>query len=599
MSNPVGVHWIPVHVGEIGGLHDREWFKRQGPAFVKIITNDETVPHIEDVPAGAKLIIRNYPLSEQGHDRGFAVRLAGLEDARLTQEGSRRDYLVSGPGAFAEVLRREVWLEGMHSVPEAVGAEHAATCNRIAQWCAGRGVGKERLLFEGLNEPMLWSTEPPDVVARYYAAFLKGLHGFGLRGVCGNFGVGWPGNGGVQDAPVDWAPFRPMIDAMIDGDYLGLHEYWALEGAGQNWRWWAGRFTQCPYEVPILITECGIDTGVTGQFYGGWANLPGQMTERARRYVGELAWYWQQCRADGRVQAIFPFTYDRGSDTWVHFDHRNEDLLREVTSRVAEFPAPEPFVWNAPSNPRPPIDPFWTALKAAFGGQVVDVRGVLKVNGSYAKRSEASIERIIVHHTAAASSVTWAAVARYHVDSRGWPGIAYHLGITPDGGLSYLGSIDTVRYHAGTANSDSIGICFAGNFETDQPTPAALATFSKLRGVLADYLGRELSVVGHRDVSETACPGKHLYDALFGVAAPSLEGLILAEGAKHDMVTTQAQFALCAALLEDGLLPVSDEYEVTHAGVVYVGRVARGPDGQAWAYYCRKGQWDQVMAVRY
>ena len=361
-DNPASLHWIAVHVGEVGGKHDRDWFKLLNPAFVKTVTNDLTIPHYEDIPAGSKIIVRNYPLSEQGHDRGFATRSAlerwtaetDPEQFVPGQTGSGRDNLVTGPGAFAlgDALPRG--LEGMTSLPEAVGEEHAATCNEIAKWCESRGIPRERLLFEGLNEPMLWSTEPPATVARYYAAFLHGLHGYGLHGVCGNFGVGWPGNGGVQDAPVDWAAFGIMIEAMQPGDYLGLHEYWALEGPGQNWRWWGGRFLQCPYNVPILITECGIDTGVTGQFYGGWANLPGQMTERAKRFVGELAWYWQQCRADGRVAAIFPFTYDRGSDTWVHFDLRNEDMLRELTSRVAEFPPSLPLNWG--SNP-PPVPP--------------------------------------------------------------------------------------------------------------------------------------------------------------------------------------------------------------------------------------------------
>ena len=71
MTNPASVHWIPVHVGDIGGKHDRDWFRLLDPAFVKVVTNDETIPHYEDIPARAKIIVRNYPLSEQGHDRGF------------------------------------------------------------------------------------------------------------------------------------------------------------------------------------------------------------------------------------------------------------------------------------------------------------------------------------------------------------------------------------------------------------------------------------------------------------------------------------------------------------------------------------------------
>jgi len=528
MSSPLSVHWIPTHAGDIAGKHDRDWLREWNPAFVKIVTDAESVPHIEDVPAGARILVRHYPLSEQGHARGFRpeAHIQAASDVALPQTGSQRDNLVAGPGAFAPTPRLGYGLYGTEDVPEQVGAEHAATCDRIARWCEARGAARSRLLFEGLNEPMLWSSEPPEQVARYYAAFLTGLHGYGLHGVCGNFGVGWPGNGGVTDAPVDWSPFAPMFAAMTEGDYLGLHEYWALNGPQQNWKWWAGRFLQCPQHVPILITECGIDTGVTGQYYGGWTHLPGQMTERAHRFVDELYWYWQQCWDDGRVQAFMPFTYDRGSDTWVWFDMRNEDLIREIVLRAGTFPQPTAFAWSVTPPPAAqPAQDFWDAFKAVFGPQCVDVRSRLATNGSYQNRAPGSIKRVIVHHTAAAATTTWSTVARYHVNTKAWPGIAYHLGITPDGGLSYLGGIETIRYHAGDANGDSIGICFAGNYMEDEPTTAELATFAKLLSVIEAYLGRPITVAGHRDVGQTACPGDNLYAALFAPREPEPGGL--------------------------------------------------------------------------
>jgi len=159
---------------------------------------------------------------------------------------------------------------------------------------------------------------------------------------------------------------------------------------------------------------------------------------------------------------------------------------------------------------------FWTALGNAFGSQAMDLRGRLLTDGDYVRRSADSIRRIVVHHTAVDASRSWAVVAAYHVNGNNWPGIGYHLGIARDGALSYLGDIGTVRYHAGRANADSIGVCFAGNFETDVPTAAALATFDRLYAVLDAYIGRGLEIVGHRDVGQTACPGRNLYAVLFG-----------------------------------------------------------------------------------
>ncbi len=314
-------HWIPTHQGTFGPYNDKDvlahWLSHapvNGERFVKIISVDATVPYIEMVSESAKIIARNHSMSEE---HGFAI-------------------------APAELARR-----------------HAETCNTTATWCEARGVPRSRLLFEGLNEPHLWADDLPAATAAYYAAFLRGLHGYGLHGVIGNFGVGWPGNGGVQDAAVDWAFFKPAIDTMITGDYLGLHEYWALQGPAQNWRWWGGRFLQCPYQVPILITECGIDTGVTGAWFGGWRDLPENTVDaQAQRYCDELWWYAGECAKDGRVQGITPFTYDIGSADWQKFNLRDEVFVRYFLERLDAVGLPKPGTVLPPVPPViPPVVP--------------------------------------------------------------------------------------------------------------------------------------------------------------------------------------------------------------------------------------------------
>ena len=165
-------------------------------------------------------------------------------------------------------------------------------------------------------------------------------------------------------------------------------------------------------------------------------------------------------------------------------------------------------------------------LTAALGAQFADLRATLPSNGSYDPRAVSTIRRVIVHHTASVQT-TWTNVARYHVN-KGWPGAAYHFGILPDGSVSYLGDIATLRYHAGAANTDSIGISFMGNYQTtDTPTAASLRSYSTLLSTLQSHLGKELTVQGHRDVSDTQCPGDKLYDALFvpGVVLPTVEPL--------------------------------------------------------------------------
>jgi len=76
-----------------------------------------------------------------------------------------------------------------------------------------------------------------------------------------------------------------------------------------------------------------------------------------------------------------------------------------------------------------------------------------------------------------------------------------------------VGDITTVRYHVGLINGSSVGVCLAGDFTSEEPTLPMLAVVRGLKQWLNGALGREVPVVGHRDVWEltgrglTSCPG--------------------------------------------------------------------------------------------
>lgn len=332
-------HLIPAHWGAVGGRTDRDWLAGWNPPFVKVILDGEAIPYLDQLPRNAQIVVRHYPLSENFGARALSFRVMS-PSAELKQEGSGRDLLRRDPVLTTKATA--VHAAALTADPVATGQAHAAVCVRIAQDAEARGVNRARLTFEGLNEPQLWAGEPPAAVAAYYLAFLNALHAHDLRGVVGNFGVGWPGNGGVQDAPVQWDFFQPVVKAFWPGDHLGLHEYWAYNGPGENWRWWAGRYEQCPYKVPILITECGVDLGVLGAFhqYGGWADiLPGASWEqRVARYLGDLFWYEGKALADGRIRGLCVFTYDIGSPHWERFNVRNEVWLKSLLAELARRP---------------------------------------------------------------------------------------------------------------------------------------------------------------------------------------------------------------------------------------------------------------------
>jgi len=90
-------------------------------------------------------------------------------------------------------------------------------------------------------------------------------------------------------------------------------------------------------------------------------------------------------------------------------------------------------------------------------------------------------------------------------------GISYNVVVFPSG-RAYRGvSWNRRGTHTGGRNSTARSICFAGNFEEQKPTEAALRTAGQ---IIADISGSALksgfALRKHRDVKATACPGKNL-----------------------------------------------------------------------------------------
>lgn len=113
---------------------------------------------------------------------------------------------------------------------------------------------------------------------------------------------------------------------------------------------------------------------------------------------------------------------------------------------------------------------------------------------------------LILHH-AAASKATADGIHAYHL-SKGWAGIAYHYFITKSGEV-YCGRPENMQGgHTTNWNYCSIGICFEGDFETEQMSEAQIAAGKEL---VADICGRYPSIVigRHSEFGQTACPGKN------------------------------------------------------------------------------------------
>ena len=113
---------------------------------------------------------------------------------------------------------------------------------------------------------------------------------------------------------------------------------------------------------------------------------------------------------------------------------------------------------------------------------------------------------IILHHSAS-YDVSAAEIHRWHQEI-GYSGIGYHFVIRKYGTVERGRSLEKIGAHAGSeANCDSIGICLAGNFVSQEPGFEQIEALMSLINYLEEYYGRSLKVLRHRDVSQTVCPG--------------------------------------------------------------------------------------------
>ena len=76
-----------------------------------------------------------------------------------------------------------------------------------------------------------------------------------------------------------------------------------------------------------------------------------------------------------------------------------------------------------------------------------------------------STKQIILHHAAMNGSVQ--DIHRVHLN-KDYSGIGYHYYIRKDGSIWEGRPVDMIGAHAQGSNSNSIGVCFEGNFENEK-----------------------------------------------------------------------------------------------------------------------------------
>lgn len=287
----------------------------------------------------------------------------------LILDASRDDYLAikNRVGTGRIILRSYDWSDGGFSIHKRIMSDPDGTgrwmaqqwIQRVNEW--GGVIDKDKTYFTGCNEYSVLPGMPIPPFVRSETVFARTLAAAGLKPCIGNEGVGHPAELN-SDHMVDWSPYRDWEKTLQDTDgILGVHEYWRGEigpymnvtpaDQARNRFWYAWRFMQCPFDVPIAVTEWGIDQKVDapmGTPSKGWLG-----TVDAQTYANQLAEYCRRAVTDKRFVGAVIFTHDYNSPEWATYDtDRALNLIVDAGQNVPKIN------WYRPgSTPIPPIPP--------------------------------------------------------------------------------------------------------------------------------------------------------------------------------------------------------------------------------------------------
>ena len=131
-------------------------------------------------------------------------------------------------------------------------------------------------------------------------------------------------------------------------------------------------------------------------------------------------------------------------------------------------------------------------------------------------RPLSQVAYLAIHHTVTKATQDSKAdvdyIARLHKD-RGWDGVGYHIIITRDGKVWYVGDIGTARANVANMNEKVIGISMIGDFTKYLPSDAQISAAHKVcKFFISKYpaltnITNWNNLVGHKDLQATACPG--------------------------------------------------------------------------------------------
>jgi hypothetical protein len=173
-------------------------------------------------------------------------------------------------------------------------------------------------------------------------------------------------------------------------------------------------------------------------------------------------------------------------------------------------------------------------------------------------RSFTTTENMIVHHSAGSNNISdYTQAVRdiyiFHTQENGWSDIGYNYLIAPDG-VIYAGRDPSngeqdkvIGAHFCGSNSNTMGICLLGNYETVEPEQQMLESLETVLSwkafkdnlepleVDAHPLNTDLGVIaGHQDGCNTLCPGENVYKKLEDIRVNVDNQLAICKGEEEE-----------------------------------------------------------------
>nr|ADU33185.1 peptidoglycan recognition protein B [Ostrinia nubilalis] len=137
---------------------------------------------------------------------------------------------------------------------------------------------------------------------------------------------------------------------------------------------------------------------------------------------------------------------------------------------------------------------------------------------------ETPVPYVVIHHTyipdvcytSDECKAAMRGMQNFHQLTNGWADIGYSFAVGGDGKVYEGRGWEAVGAHAVGVNTRSIGIALIGDFVSKLPSETQLAPVHKLiaTGVELGYIRPDYTLIGHRAVSATECPGGALFQEI-------------------------------------------------------------------------------------